>query len=124
MGFSRQEYWSGWPFPSPGDLPNPGIESRSPALPADSLLSEPSGNPRGQVLSLKYGRNGGWWWWWENGRKMEKYKGPCLQPRAVFLDEPEGSEQGNELIFVLQVESQGVVTDQTRRRGTVRGPGA
>ena len=32
MGFSRQEYWSGLPFPSPGDLPNPGIESRSPAL--------------------------------------------------------------------------------------------
>ena len=32
MGFSRQEYWSGLPFPSPGDLPNPGIEPRSPAL--------------------------------------------------------------------------------------------
>ena len=32
MGFSRQEYWSGWPFPSPGDLPDPGIEPRSPAL--------------------------------------------------------------------------------------------
>ena len=40
MGFSRQEYWSGLPFPSPGDLPDPGIESRSPALQADSLLSE------------------------------------------------------------------------------------
>ena len=36
MGFSRQEYWSGLPFPSPGDLPNPGIEPRSPALQADS----------------------------------------------------------------------------------------
>ena len=43
--FSRQEYWSGLPFPSPGDLPNPGIEPRSPALQADSLLSEPPGNP-------------------------------------------------------------------------------
>ena len=42
MGFSRQEYWSG--FPSPGDLPDPGIEPRSPALPADSLPSEPPGN--------------------------------------------------------------------------------
>ena len=41
MGFSRQEYWSGLPFPSPGDLPNPGIEPRSPALKADPLLSEP-----------------------------------------------------------------------------------
>ena len=40
MGFSRQEYWSGLPFPTPGDLPNPGIEPRSPALQADSLLSE------------------------------------------------------------------------------------
>ena len=40
MGFSRQEYWSGWPFPSPGDLPDPGIEPRSPALQADSLPTE------------------------------------------------------------------------------------
>ena len=40
MEFSRQEYWSGFPFPSPGDLPNPGIEPRSPELQADSLLSE------------------------------------------------------------------------------------
>ena len=37
MGFSRQEYWSGLPFPSPGDLPHPGIEHGSPALQADSL---------------------------------------------------------------------------------------
>ena len=40
MGFSRQEYWSGLPFPSPGDLPDPGIEPRSPALQTDSLLTE------------------------------------------------------------------------------------
>ena len=40
MEFSRQEYWSGLPFPSPRDLPNPGIEPRSPALQADSLPSE------------------------------------------------------------------------------------
>ena len=43
MGFSRQEYWSGLPFPSPGDLPNPGIEPGSPALEADALASEPPG---------------------------------------------------------------------------------
>ena len=43
--FSRQEYWSGLPFPSPGDLPNPGIEPGSPALQADALPSEPPGNP-------------------------------------------------------------------------------
>ena len=45
MGFSRQEYWSGLPFPSPGDLPNPGIEPGSPALQADTLSSEPPGKP-------------------------------------------------------------------------------
>ena len=43
MGFSRQEYWSGLPFPSLGDLPNPGIEPRSPTLEADALTSEPPG---------------------------------------------------------------------------------
>ena len=41
MGFSRQEYWSGLPFPSPGDLPDPGIEPGSPAFQADTLTSEP-----------------------------------------------------------------------------------
>ena len=43
MGFSRQEYWSGLPFPSPGDLPYPGIEPRSPTLWADALFSKPPG---------------------------------------------------------------------------------
>ena len=42
MGFFRQEYWSGLPFPSPGDLPNPGMEPGSPALQADALPSEPA----------------------------------------------------------------------------------
>ena len=45
MEFSRQEYWSGLPFPSPGDLPKPGPEPGAPALQADSLLSEPPGKP-------------------------------------------------------------------------------
>ena len=45
MGFSKQEYWSGLPCPSPGDLPDPGIEPGSAALQADSLLSEPPGKP-------------------------------------------------------------------------------
>ena len=45
MDFSRQEHWSGLPFPSLGDLPNPGIESESPALQAGSLPSEPPGKP-------------------------------------------------------------------------------
>ena len=43
MGFSRQEYWSGLPFPSPGDLPNTGIDLWSPTLQADPLASEPPG---------------------------------------------------------------------------------
>ena len=46
MRFSRQEYWSGLPFPSPGNLPDPGTEPRSPALQVDSLLSEPPGKTR------------------------------------------------------------------------------
>ena len=46
MGFSRKEYWSGLPFPSPGDLPNPGTELRCPALQAKSLPSEPPDKPR------------------------------------------------------------------------------
>ena len=45
VGFSRQEYWSGSPFPSPGDLSDPGIEPRSSSLQADSLQSEPPGKP-------------------------------------------------------------------------------
>ena len=47
MGFPRQEYWSGLPFPSPGNLPDPGIEPRSPALQADTLTSQPPGKPLG-----------------------------------------------------------------------------
>ena len=43
LGFSRQEYWSGLPFPSPGDLPNPGIEPRSPVSQADAVPPEPPG---------------------------------------------------------------------------------
>ena len=55
MGFSRQEYWSGLPFPSPGDLPNPEIEPGSPALQTDALPSEPLGKP----LTLETSRGGG-----------------------------------------------------------------
>ena len=45
MEFSRQEYWSGLPFPSPGDFPDPGIEPKFPTLQADSLPTEPPGKP-------------------------------------------------------------------------------
>ena len=52
MGLSRQEYWSGLPFPSPGDLPDPGIEPGSPALWADALTSEPPAKPLFVLISL------------------------------------------------------------------------
>ena len=48
MGFSRQEYWSGLPFPSTGDLPDPRIEPGSPVLQEDSLHTEPPGKPPSQ----------------------------------------------------------------------------
>ena len=52
MEFSRPEYWSGLPFPSPGDLPDPGIEPRSLTLQADSLQTEPPGKP---FLKVRFG---------------------------------------------------------------------
>ena len=53
--FSRQEYWSGLPFPSPGDLPDPGLEPRSSALHVDSLPSEPPGEP--PTTTILYNNN-------------------------------------------------------------------
>ena len=52
MEFFRQEYWSGLPFPSPGDLPDPGMEPGSPALEADALTSEPPGKPNHYYAKL------------------------------------------------------------------------
>ena len=54
MGFSRQEYWSGFPFPSPGDLPSPGIEPGSPALQADSVLTELQGKLPQDFMAVKF----------------------------------------------------------------------
>ena len=53
MGFSGREYWSGLPFPSPGDLPNPGVEPGSPALQADSSPAEPPEMPTCQLIPHK-----------------------------------------------------------------------
>ena len=58
MEFSKPEYWSGQPFPSPGDIPNPGIKPRSPTLQEDSLPAEPQGKPKntgGGNLSISSG---------------------------------------------------------------------
>ena len=57
MGFSRQECWSGLPFPSPEDLPDPGIEPRSPSLQADTLLSEPPGS---HLNNVNYSNSRAW----------------------------------------------------------------
>ena len=54
MEFSRQEYWSGLPFPSPRDLTDPGIEPRSPALQADALPSEPPGEPKCDLRAANF----------------------------------------------------------------------
>ena len=53
MEFSRQEYWSGWPFPFPGDLPNPGIEPMSPTLAGRFFTTEPPGKPCNQIIMMK-----------------------------------------------------------------------
>ena len=58
IAFSRQEYWSGLPFPSPRDLPNPGIEPGSPAFQADALTSEHQGSPGNEVKFEDQERDG------------------------------------------------------------------
>ena len=63
MGFSRQEYWSGLPFPSPRDLPNPGIQPRSPEFQADALTSEPPGKPGSWEECDKYSKSLPNWSW-------------------------------------------------------------
>ena len=50
MGFPRQEHWSGWPFPPPGNLPDPGIEPGSPVLQVNSLSTEPPGVLSGNII--------------------------------------------------------------------------
>ena len=100
MGFSRQEYWSGLPFPSPGDLPKPGIEPRSPTLQADALTSEPPGKPivttRGEasyyhflLSDQKLWKRTGWWGAvWVMGvreawRQKEEQGWNCYNSRAL-----------------------------------------
>ena len=78
MKFSRQEYWSGLPFPSPGDLPDPGIQPGSPALQADSLPSEPPGKPFKGSGTCK----------WE--RWLVQPRWPWLQPRHHGTSLPKG----------------------------------
>ena len=79
MGFSRQEYWSGLPFPSPGDLPSPGIKPRYPALEADALTSEPPGKPYQIVIRLSERLS------WTTLSKIDFYPNPItLCPLTIF----------------------------------------
>ena len=71
MGFSRQEYWSGLPYPAPADLPDPGIEPWSPTLQTDSLPSEPPGKPGANPAQKQACPQG-----WEDA--MEMLCGPGL----------------------------------------------
>ena len=74
MGFTRQEYWSGLPCPSPGDLPDLGIEPGYPALQADSLLSEPPGKPFGVATA---GLASGFCLRTSRGERKRKTQGDC-----------------------------------------------
>ena len=86
MGFSRQEYWSGLPFPSPGDLPDPGIEPRSPTLRADALTSEPPGKK--YLTSHRCGSNQSGAGWggvgWSHSEKSPGNRGSCPSPQASY----------------------------------------
>ena len=92
MEFSRLEYWSGLPFSSPKDLPNPGIESGSPALQADCLPSEPPGMPLRRVWeniileARELGRGGrrkrNKLWWEHRRAKAQKTLNKNAEPQA------------------------------------------
>ena len=86
MGFSRQKYWSGLPLPPPGDLPNPGIEPRSPAMQGDSLKSEPPGRQLYTWISLQLrkDRNGDTLFSVLEGTSL-KFLGKTQQPRAPLV---------------------------------------
>ena len=82
MGFSRQEYWSGLPFPSPGNLPDPGIEPRSPALQADALTSEPQESPSCPCTTAFICRKQVAGKWWESSSLPSSTKSLSLMSHS------------------------------------------
>ena len=101
MGFSRQAYWSGLPFPSPGELPNPGIEPRSLAFQADSFPAELSGHPKNSKtgtsvvvqwlrfhLPVQGGRREGAGWISDQGAKISH----ALQPKKQNIKNKSNNE--------------------------------
>ena len=83
MGFSRQEYCSGLPFPSPGDLPNPGIELGSPALQVYSLPSEPLSELGKSMIREAYRMNPLWMCERDGGRELGQESGIGVEFSSV-----------------------------------------
>ena len=91
MGFSRQEYWNQLPFPSPGDLPDPGIEPGSPTLQADALLSEPPGKPHYRELECKSRKSRNTWsnrqiWPWSTEWSRQRLIEFCQENALVIAN--------------------------------------
>ena len=99
MGFSRQGYWSGFPFPSSGDLPDPGIEPRSPVLQEDALPSEPPGKPIKKAECQRIDAFELWCW-----RRLLRVPWTARSSNLSILQEisPEYSLEGRLLKLKLQ----------------------
>ena len=94
MGFSRQDYWNGLPFPSSEDLPNPGIEPRSSALQADCLLSELRGSPQETETQQKRPPVGQQFFPILNVFPSTSSQNPALASRAPTLEHQEAGKLG------------------------------
>ena len=120
MGFSRQEYWSWLPFPSPGDLPDPGIEPGSPTFEADALTSEPPWNAKEAKLK------------WCHIYRPSRTNTKEISPSHQRLDAKVGNQEihGNSVIsqhsglpWWLSKESASNVGDPGSSPGSGRSPG-
>ena len=123
MGFSRQEYWSGVPLPSPGDLPDPGIEPGSPALWADASPSEPPGKSTVRVREVnKLGKRLRAWvsmcvcvWWDITWKWLGRWHlSPELQGWAMKVTRDAGT--GNGIWVRTEALRKGVLADQEQPR--------
>ena len=111
MEFSRQEYWSGLRFPYPGDLPNPGIKPRFPALQADSLQLSHQGSPTRTLQILNYKATSptlsgeqqspceGWWFSWNN--KTQTFRCGMGEPVMKFLEPLDLSHMWNQQVHCI-----------------------
>ena len=122
MGFSRQEYWSGLPLPSPGDLHDPGIKPRSPALQADALTSEPPGKPL-KCLSKDE------WICIHTNTLTDIHKARTLEGVAISFSNSiscityNGKEYEKECIVVLMVKNPPANAGDIRDAGLIPGSG-